>query len=1269
MDSFPRFCNFKKMRFSSIKSSAILLVLSTSIGENFGIGVMAPGVVVAHQGGGDAATSLAAEEMDLFLQSLEKELDERLIQDLAQTERDLLAARATRDELIRLVVDERRIPALPLRAFKDAVKSFPDANEHTFEVVTSALEQYAQVPNDALSGECRAMKDTLDHEKTKLVSATKKFGKSLMFAGLYQFWLPQRAVELAQEVRTAREQDLPDVDLVTQFFAAAVPEALTNSIPDFEETFQSVIAKDLVPSRQSRIIHDITLAMIGQTIPQDILGAARTMFERQWFGHSTIVQFNALNRIRGLINDASLPEDHKVRIAKEAFEGEIIAAGKPTDEAKQACTRLISGLVDDDSLYKAIDSYRSVDEAADDHAKEKLIEVLGEIPVSRLAPVGDLYKEYIGNLGRILEKLQDAKTLTAAEELVGREYSTELEFLSPDALLVHFTREWKKLKESTNPQRYFTDLATLTRRVIGSARLNDGGKLGEDKAELVREMDFTSRFGESGEYKTRFNDLRQNPDATLERILELKDDIEGVVEVFGVANKNREEMIASLNGMCDALVLLDAIESDLGTVDIAVVNERIGIINGMKDRKDGAVADKRKADVLEKIEQRRSELRKKGATRIQAIFRGKKGKREFVATRQKVIKVQGHARGFVARRRLLPRKALAREVAPARVEMPGSFYERLYVEGEGDIPDPVMVDDLRENEIESIQGSPNQVGVWVRERLGGGWTSDSIVFKLAEAMIANRIDYKRLWHASKGPEFQMQVEFGDGDALGPICGGDRGLPFTTINCFSFMTLITNLPVPARMKPRHVARDLGLDAFCRANEAGLVEELRKYAHVVSSIPIDPTASRQEKLIASYTNGFAANWLAFCPNLIEASDKAIRKMVFDHAMYRNKVMEGGSAAVSVDVYVKTRATAFTERMPFLLKSSKGEIMKPVGFVKFEGENGIGPGVITNWYSEMGKQIFSEEMGIFQFSRNHKYMSLKNNVLAPLAKNKLAQHQVMKNRLRAAGRFFGHAIVNGRYIDSDMTTMFIAKLAGKVIGFEALEEYEPNDYVEQYAEMYTHGEASGMPVPEFFEGVEEWPDSKEDRAQMLDRYISNYANAYRADEFAELTAGLFDIIPKSVFECGIKVKELHEVFFGAATVDLEDMFTSWDVKAFRDREIDFHATENNGQNHPTIVKLKNVLRKFDRERGQEYLRKFVEFVTGSSRVVAGGFGGYTAATGHPFQVARKIPMAGSSTLPLPETHNCFNTIDMPDYVTEEDMETKLSRAIDEGTAFHRI
>jgi hypothetical protein len=210
---------------------------------------------------------------------------------------------------------------------------------------------------------------------------------------------------------------------------------------------------------------------------------------------------------------------------------------------------------------------------------------------------------------------------------------------------------------------------------------------------------------------------------------------------------------------------------------------------------------------------------------------------------------------------------------------------------------------------------------------------------------------------------------------------------------------------------------------------------------------------------------------------------------------------------------------------------------------------------------------------------------------------------------------------------------------------------------------------PIPPFLdpeEKLEKWPESPEDRARMLDWYISNYANAYRAEEFAEFTAGFFDIIPKSVFESGIKVKELHEVFFGAATVDLEDMFTHWDVSAFRDPERVFHATENNGQNHPTIVKLKNVLGKFERERGQEYLRKFVEFVTGSSRVVAGGFGGYKAATGSPFQVARKVPRGGSPTLPLPETHNCFNTIDMPDNVTEEDMETKLSRAIEEGTSF---
>jgi E3 ubiquitin-protein ligase NEDD4 len=260
-------------------------------------------------------------------------------------------------------------------------------------------------------------------------------------------------------------------------------------------------------------------------------------------------------------------------------------------------------------------------------------------------------------------------------------------------------------------------------------------------------------------------------------------------------------------------------------------------------------------------------------------------------------------------------------------------------------------------------------------------------------------------------------------------------------------------------------------------------------------------------------------------------------------------------------------------------------------------------------------------------------------------------MRNGLRASGRFFGHALVNGRLIGGDLTTMFIAKLVGKIIGFEALSSYSPTEYNYFRTVHEQPGSGSGIPIPEFLDPNgrldDVWPESQAERDRMLDLYISNYANALREYEFNELTAGLFEVIPKAVFESGIKIKELHEVFFGAQTVDLEDMFAHWDVSRFA-----------GNQDNQQIVWLKAVLRQWGQnpDQGQEYLRKFVEFVTGSSRVVAGGFSGYRTGTGYSFTVTP----VGQPVNSLPKTHNCFNLLDLPHYTSQARMEEQLREAI---------
>ena len=73
-----------------------------------------------------------------------------------------------------------------------------------------------------------------------------------------------------------------------------------------------------------------------------------------------------------------------------------------------------------------------------------------------------------------------------------------------------------------------------------------------------------------------------------------------------------------------------------------------------------------------------------------------------------------------------------------------------------------------------------------------------------------------------------------------------------------------------------------------------------------------------------------------------------------------------------------------------------------------------------------------------------------------------------------------------------------------------------------------------------------------------------------------------------------------------------------------------------------------------------RLLQFVTGSSQVPAGGFA-TLAEQGRPFTIA-----PGGAPDRLPAAHVCANQLDLPEYETEEVMNSKLLCAIRNCSGF---
>ena len=74
-------------------------------------------------------------------------------------------------------------------------------------------------------------------------------------------------------------------------------------------------------------------------------------------------------------------------------------------------------------------------------------------------------------------------------------------------------------------------------------------------------------------------------------------------------------------------------------------------------------------------------------------------------------------------------------------------------------------------------------------------------------------------------------------------------------------------------------------------------------------------------------------------------------------------------------------------------------------------------------------------------------------------------------------------------------------------------------------------------------------------------------------------------------------------------------------------------------------------------------LQFVTGTSKVPLGGFVSLMGMSGvQRFNIHRVPGDEGK----LPQSHTCFNSLDMPEYSTEEQMREKLMLSITECAGF---
>ncbi|QSS64460.1 E3 ubiquitin-protein ligase pub1 [Histoplasma capsulatum] len=173
---------------------------------------------------------------------------------------------------------------------------------------------------------------------------------------------------------------------------------------------------------------------------------------------------------------------------------------------------------------------------------------------------------------------------------------------------------------------------------------------------------------------------------------------------------------------------------------------------------------------------------------------------------------------------------------------------------------------------------------------------------------------------------------------------------------------------------------------------------------------------------------------------------------------------------------------------------------------------------------------------------------------------------------------------------------------------------------------------------------PVTNENKKQYVE-LITEWKIQKRVEEqFNAFITGFNELIPADLVNV-FDERELELLIGGIADIDVDDWKKHTDYRGYQEQD-------------EVIQNFWKVIRSWDAEQKSRLL----QFATGTSRIPVNGFKDLQGSDG-----PRRFTIEKSGEITaLPKSHTCFNRLDLPPYKTYEQLQHKLSIAVEETLGF---
>ncbi|CAB55856.1 HECT-type ubiquitin-protein ligase E3 Pub2 [Schizosaccharomyces pombe] len=377
--------------------------------------------------------------------------------------------------------------------------------------------------------------------------------------------------------------------------------------------------------------------------------------------------------------------------------------------------------------------------------------------------------------------------------------------------------------------------------------------------------------------------------------------------------------------------------------------------------------------------------------------------------------------------------------------------------------------------------------------------------------------------------------------------------------------------------------------------------------------------------------------------QINDEYQRKIAY---MYDRPEMAVNDAQLQLKV---SRATTFEDAYDIISKLSVSDMKKKL-LIRFRNEDGLDyGGVSREFFYILSHAIFNPGYSLFEYATDDNY----GLQISPLS----SVNPDFRSYFRFVGRVMGLAIYHRRYLDVQFVLPFYKRILQKPlcledvkdvdeVYYESLKWIKNNDVDESLClnfsvEENRFGESVTVDLIPNGRNI---AVNNQNKMNYLKALTEHKLVTSTEEQFNALKGGLNELIPDSVLQI-FNENELDTLLNGKRDIDVQDWKRFTDYRSYTETD-------------DIVIWFWELLSEWSPEKKA----KLLQFATGTSRLPLSGFKDMHGSDGPRKFTIEKVGHISQ----LPKAHTCFNRLDIPPYNSKEELEQKLTIAIQETAGF---